>query len=116
MVGIYRLINVRQRLRLNPLGGIHDEQRTLNSLHRAAHLISEVHVSGRVDEVQNVGLAVFRRILDPHRVGLNRNATLALDIHGVEHLLLHVAFSYGSGQLDKPVGKRRLTVVNVCHD
>ena len=40
----------------------------------------------------------------------------ALDIHGVEKLLLHVALGHGPGQLDQPVGERGFPVVDMGDD
>ena len=44
----------------------------------------------RVDEVQLVELAVRAAIVEPHGLGLDGDAALALEIHGIEHLLLHL--------------------------
>ena len=43
-------------------------------------------MAGGVDQVQVVGLAVGGRVLDPHRLGLDRDPALALEVHRVEHL------------------------------
>ncbi len=113
---IDRLIDIGQRLCLDPLRRVDDQKRSLDRLHRAAHLIGEIHMPGRVDQVQDIGLAILRRILDPHGVGLDRDAPLALDIHRVEHLFLHVPFRHGPGQLDQPVGQGGFPVVDMRHD
>ena len=70
----------------------------------------------RVDQVEDVGLAVLGRVLDPDGIGLDGDAALALDIHRVEHLLFHVALGHRPGHLDEPVGQRRLAVVDMGHD
>ncbi len=49
---------IRQRLRLNPLRRVDDEDRALARGERARHLVREVHVPRRVDEVELVVLAV----------------------------------------------------------
>ena len=38
-------------------------------------------MAGRVDQVQLVGLAVLRLVEDAHRLGLDRDAALALEVH-----------------------------------
>ncbi len=44
-----------------------------------------------VDEVQDIGLPVPGLIREAHRLRLDGDAALALELHGVEHLLLHLA-------------------------
>ena len=56
-----REVDVGQRLRLDALGGVDDEDRALAGLQAAADLVGEVDVAGRVDEVEAVGQAVPRR-------------------------------------------------------
>ena len=52
----------------------------------------------------------------PHVLGLDRDAPLALDVHRVEVLRPHVAGVDRPGQLEEPVGQRRLAVVDVRDD
>jgi hypothetical protein len=73
-------------------------------------------VAGRVDEVQDIGVAVLGGVFDADGVGLDGDAALPLDIHGVEQLLLHVALGHGAGQLDQPVGERGFPVVDMGDD
>ena len=51
-----REVGVRERLRLDPLRRVDDEQRALARLQRARDLVGEVDVPGRVDQVQLVAL------------------------------------------------------------
>ena len=81
-----RQVGVRERLRLDALGRVHDEQRALARLERARHLVREVHVARRVDQVQLVALP-----LDADGLRLDRDPALALEVHRVEHLLAHLA-------------------------
>ncbi len=73
-------------------------------------------MAGRVDEVEDVVLAVFGAVVQAHGLRLDGDAALALDVHGVEHLLLHVARFEPAGRLDEAVGKRRLAVVDMRDD
>ena len=109
-------VDVGQRLRLDALRGVHHQQRALAGGERAADLVAEVDVAGRVHQVQDVGQAVLRDVFEPHRLRLDGDAALALDVHGIEHLLAHVAQGDGAGGLDEPVGERRLAVVDVRDD
>ncbi len=74
-------------------------------------LVAEVDVAGRVDQVDDVAVP-----LEPHVLGLDRDAALALEVHRVEVLGAHVARVDGAGQLEEPVGERRLPVVDVGDD
>ena len=56
-----REMDVGERLGLDPLGGVDDEDRALARLEAAADLVREVDVAGRVDQVEAVALAVRRR-------------------------------------------------------
>ncbi len=116
MPRIQRLIDVGQRLRLDPLAGVHLQKRAFDGTHRAADLIGKVNVTGGVDQVEDVGLAILRRVFDPHGVGLDRDTALALDIHAVQHLRLHIACSHRAGHLDEPVGEGGFAVVDMGHD
>ena len=59
VVGVERVIDVGEGLRLDALGGIDDQQRALDGGQRARHLVGEIDVAGGVDEVEDVGLAVL---------------------------------------------------------
>ena len=106
-----REIRVRERLRLGPLRRVDDEQRALACLERARHLVGEVDVPGRVDQVELVALPGH-----PDRLGLDRDPALALEVHRVEHLLAHLALGDRVRQLEDAVGERRLAVVDVRDD
>jgi hypothetical protein len=73
-------------------------------------------VAGRVHQVEDVGLAVLGLVFEAHGLRLDGDAALALDIHVVEHLLLHLARGQAAGELDQPVGQRRLAVVDMGDD
>ena len=83
---LHREIAVGERLGLDALGGVDHEHDTLACGQRAAHLVAEVDVTGRVDQVVHVPVPVDADVL-----GLDRDAALALEIHRVEILRLHVA-------------------------
>ena len=73
-------------------------------------------MSRRVDEIQLVGLAVSRRVRERGGLRLDRDAALALDVHRIEHLGLHLAIGQAAATLDDPVGQRALAVVDVGDD
>ena len=106
-----REIRVRERLRLDPLRGVDDEQRAFARLQRARDLVGEVDVPRRVDQVQLMALPEHA-----HRLGLDRDAALALEVHRVEQLVAHFARGDGLRQLEDAIGERRLAVVDVRDD
>ena len=56
------------------------------------------------------------RIIQAHGVGLDGDAALALQVHGVEHLLHHFALRQRAGRLEQPVRQRRFAVIDVRND
>ena len=116
VVGVDGLIDIGQRLRLDPLGAVHHQQRAFDRAHGAGDLIGEIHMARRVDQVEHVGLTVLCAVFDAHGVGLDRDAALALDIHGVEQLFLHVPVGHRIGGLNEPVGKGGFPVVDMGDD
>ncbi|KAG1259707.1 hypothetical protein G6F66_014472 [Rhizopus arrhizus] len=105
-----RGVAVGHRLRFHALGGIDDQQRALAGGQRAADFIGEVDVARGIDEVQVVGLPVLGQVRQRHRLRLDRDATLALDRVGVEHLRFHLTGLQATAELDDAVGQRGLAV------
>ena len=71
---------------------------------------------GRVDQVELVVDAVRGGVAHPDGVQLDRDAALALQVHGVEDLLAHLALVERAGGLDEPVRQSGLAVVDVGDD
>ena len=111
-----RQVGVRDRLRLDPLARVDHEQRTLARRERPRHLVGEVDMAGRVDQVQLIRLTIAGFVKHPHRLRLDRDPALALELHRVEHLGAHRSRVDGVGQLEDAVGQRRLAVVDVGDD
>ena len=109
-------IGVGQRLGLDALAGVDDQQRALARRQAAGDLVAEVHVAGGVDQVELVGLPVGGRVEDADRLRLDRDPALALEIHRVEDLLPHVPLGDRAGQLEDAIGQRRLAMVDVGDD
>ena len=116
MAGVERVIDVGEGLRLDPLARVDHQQRTLAGGQRTGDLIGEVDMAGRVHQIEHVGAPVLGDIVEPHRLRLDRDAALALDIHGIKHLLDHFALGHRSCLLDQPVGERRLAMVDMRDD
>ena len=73
-------------------------------------------MAGRIDQVQDVLVAILRFVIKPDGVSFDRNAALTLKIHIVEHLILHVASTDRASQFEQSIGKRRLTVIDMRND
>ena len=69
-----------------------------------------------VDEVQDVVFAVVGAVVQTDGAGLDGDAALALKVHGVEDLVLHLALFDRVAFLEQAVGQRGFTVVNVGDD
>ena len=108
-----REVGVAEGLRLNALRRVNDEKRTLAGRERTRNLVVEVHVARGVDEVHLVGLAVVCLILHADGAGLDGDAALALEVHVVEQLLLHLADGDRLALLQQAVGKGGLAVVDM---
>ena len=110
------MIDIGQRLRFHALRGIDDQQRAFASGERATDLIGKVDMAGRVHQVQDIGFAILRGIIEPDGLRFDGDPAFALDIHRIQHLLDHFAFGQPAGELNQPVGQRGFAVVDMRHD
>src|SRR5690606_12226325 len=106
-------ITVRYRLRLDALRRIDHQQRTFTGSQRTADFVMEVHVTGGIDEVELVGLTVFRGIVQRDAVSLDGDPALTLQIHRIQYLGGHFALGQPPADLNEAVGKGRLAVVDM---
>ena len=113
---LLREMDIGDSLGLHALGGIDDQQRPFAGCERAGHLVGKVHMAWGVREVEFIVSPVFGRVFHRDRVGFDRDAALALEVHGVEELLLRLSFLDSSRGLQQTVGKGRLAVINVGDD
>jgi hypothetical protein len=111
-----RRVAVRHRLRFHTLRRVDDQQRAFARRERARHLVREVDVPRRVDQVEVVALAVARLVRQRRGLRLDRDSALALEIHRVEDLLAHLARREAAAALDEAVCQRRLAMVDVGDD
>ena len=109
--GVARQVVVRQGLGFQALGGIDQQHGALTGGQRTRDLVGEVHVAGRVDQVEFVAL-----VRQAHRLRLDRDAALALQVHLVQVLGAHVTALDRVRDLEQAVGQRRFAVVDVRHD
>jgi hypothetical protein len=111
-----RGVAIGHGLRLDALRGIHHQHGALARGERAAHLVGEVDVSRRIDQVQLIRFPALRPVFERGGLRLDRDAALALELHRVEHLLGHLALGQPAAHLDEAVGERRLAMVDVRDD
>ena len=112
-VVLHREVEVGERLRLDALGGVDQKQHPFAGGERPRHLVGEIDVARRVDQVQGVAPAVLCAVGKRDDLALDRDPALPLDIHVVEDLVLEIAVLHDAGILDQPVGERRLSVVDM---
>ena len=70
-------------------------------------------MAGCINQVENISLAILRLIVQPDSLCLDGNATLAFNIHIVEHLLGHVTQGNGIRILNQAVSESRFPMVNM---
>ena len=109
-------VAVGHALGLHALGGVHDQQRAIAGRQAARHFVGKIDVPGGVDQVELVALAIARVVVQGHALRLDGDAALALQVHGIEHLRLHLALFEAAAQLDQAVGERRFTVIYMGDD
>jgi hypothetical protein len=109
-------VDVGQGLRLHALRGIHHQQRALARGQGTRHLIVEIHVSRRIDEIQLVGQAILRLVRQAHRSRLDGDSALALQFHVVEKLVLLFTLGKRASKLDQAVSQRRFSMIDVGDD
>ena len=110
---VQREIGVGEGLGFHALGGVHHQHRALTGGEGAGDLIVEVHVARGVDEVQGMALPVAGLIIEAHGAGLDGDASLALEIHVIEDLILHDALLHRAALFDQAVGECGLAVVDM---
>ena len=109
-------VAVGHRLRLDALRCVHDQQRAFARGQRARHLIGEVNVPGRVDQVERVDVAVAGLVGQCRGLGLDRDSPLALEVHRVQDLFAHLPIGQAPAALDEAVGQRGFPMVDVGDD
>jgi len=101
-------------LRLHPGHAVVDRDRTIQHPQVALHLHGEVDVPRRVDDVDGVTLP-----LDLRRGGSDRDPSLLLLLHPVHDrgALVDLADLVRDAGIEQdPLGRRRLTGIDVSHD
>jgi hypothetical protein len=114
--GIQRQEEVGEGLGLDSLARVHHQEGPLAGRQGPGHLVGEVHVTRRVDEVQLIELPVGRPVVHVDGMELDRDPPLPLQLVGVQDLVPHGPLVQGTGGLQEAVRQRGLPVVDVGHD
>ena len=113
---IDRKIDVCKSLRFNSLRCVNDKHRSLTGSKCAADFVSKVNMPRSVYKVEHITFSVGMGIKHAYGGGFYRDAALALDVHGVQKLLFHVAARNGVRKLHQPVRKGGFAVINMRND
>ena len=81
-----RRVAIGHALRFNALRRIDDQQGTFAGRQGARYLVGEIDVTRCIDKIEVINLTGLRRVVQRYRLSLDRDATLLLQIHGVENL------------------------------
>ena len=113
---IQRKINIGKGLGLDPLSGVHHKDRAVTGRKASGYFIIKIHMSRGIYQVKNIFFSVFCLIYDTDRLGFDRNASLPLQIHIVQHLRLHLPLREQSCLLYDTVGQSGLAMVYMCNN
>ena len=115
-VVLHGQVEIGDRLGLDPLGGIHNDQSTVAGHQRTSHFVGKVDVPGRVDQVQLVVVPVRGMIGERDRVALDGDAPFTFDVHLVQQLISEFSLRDTAAGLDEPIGQRGFAVIDVGDD
>ncbi len=107
---------IRHGLRFHSLARVDHQQRAFARGKRARNFVGKIDVSGRIDQIQAVLVAIRRTVMQTDAFGLDGDAALAFEVHRIEQLGGHFALADGASEFEEAVGQRGLTVVDVRDD
>ena len=70
-------------------------------------------MAGCINEIELIGDAVVGLVHHANGVGLDSDAALALQVHVIQNLGLHLAACDRTGEFEQTVAQRRLAMVDV---
>ena len=73
-------------------------------------------MAGSINQIQNILLPVTMIIINLNGMALDGDAFFSFQVHIVQHLVHHISFADGVGNLQKPVSQGGFAVVNMCDD
>ena len=73
-------------------------------------------MSRRVDQVQLIVPPVTGPVGQRDALGLDGDAALAFQVHGIQHLVRHLPLGQAAADLNKAISQRRFSMIDVCDD
>ncbi len=64
-------------------------------------------------KVKLIGFAVFARKIQSYTLSFNGDATFALNVHGIQHLLLHFTIRQTATHLDKAISNSGFAMIDM---
>jgi len=104
------------RVWASSLTGVDQQQGPLAGGQGPRDLIGEIDMPRGVDQVEKIAPAVLPRVGEADRLAFDGDPAFALDVHGVQDLVLELPVRNDVGGLDETIGKRGLAVIDVCDD
>src|SRR5437868_8214422 len=109
-------MHVCDRLRLNALSGVDDQERAFTGCQRSRYFIGEIDVPRRIEKIETIGSARFRPVIHSDRMCFDGDTAFPLQIHGIEQLILFLALLNRAGAFQQPIGQGGLTMIDVRDD
>ena len=69
-----------------------------------------------INKVQLIGLTILGLVMQANRLCLDGNASLTLQVHGIQHLLGHFALGQTATMLNKAIGQRGFAMIDMSND
>jgi len=98
-------------LGFDSLCSVDHEQTSFHRRKRTGNFVLKIDVPRSVYHVEFVSFPVHANGRE-----FDRDSSFLFEIHGVECLGTKIAFFDGSGNLQKPIGKRRFSVIDMGDD
>ena len=73
-------------------------------------------MSGSIDHIKNILIAVLRLIHKTNRLRFDRNASLPFNVHIIEYLRLHLPARQDTRFFDHAIRQCGLAVINMCYN
>ena len=109
-------INIRQRLRLDTLCCIYDQNRPITGSKTSGNLIVKIDMPWCIDQVKNIFFSIISLINDSYSLRLDRDTSLSLKLHIIQHLRLHLTFCQCTRLLNNTVSQSGLAMVYMCNN
>ncbi len=115
-VVLHGQIEVGQGLGFDPLAGVHEQQGPFAGGQGAGDLVGKIHVARGVDQIQVVAPAILGLVGQADCLALDGDAPFALDIHGVQDLILEIPGRHDVRGLDQAIREGRFPVIDMGDD